>query len=247
MKHWIPTLLCVMSIGLVGVSSFGADQDLPAKGDVSKPKPKAKAAGDQSLDELLGLPSRPKSKPNTKPNTKPAGSEKKPPVDLGNGTPERDPFKLAVADMKSATSGLRDNQDVGLETQRAQERAIKRLDQLLSMLKKQQSQSSSSSSSKQKPQDGSKKNQPNQGQKKQGKEQGKQQGSKQANSQSSKGGGGGSGQAGKNDPLAERLAEWGNLPPRLRDQLLEGLDDPTSDLYRRLTERYLRRLAEENK
>ena len=47
------------------------------------------------------------------------------------------------------------------------------------------------------------------------------------------------------EPLAEKLAEWGNLPPRLRDQLLQGLEDNFSQLYRQMTERYYQRLGEQ--
>ena len=49
------------------------------------------------------------------------------------------------------------------------------------------------------------------------------------------------------DASAELLAEgadWGALPERTRDALLEGLSDSFSSLYRRLTEAYYRRLAE---
>ena len=44
--------------------------------------------------------------------------------------------------------------------------------------------------------------------------------------------------------LEELRHEWGNLPPRLRDELNEGVSEQFSPVYRRQTEEYYRRLAE---
>lgn len=46
-------------------------------------------------------------------------------------------------------------------------------------------------------------------------------------------------------PMEALRREWGSLPPRLRDELREGLDERFSPIYQRLTEAYYRRLAEE--
>jgi hypothetical protein len=40
-------------------------------------------------------------------------------------------------------------------------------------------------------------------------------------------------------------AAWGNLPARVRDQLMQGRHDQFSSLYESMTETYYRRLAEE--
>ena len=48
-------------------------------------------------------------------------------------------------------------------------------------------------------------------------------------------------------PLAEAKANWGNLPPRVRDELLEGVSEKFSPVYREMTESYYKRLAEEKK
>ena len=45
----------------------------------------------------------------------------------------------------------------------------------------------------------------------------------------------------------ESRAEWGRLPPRVREAVRQGLRDPMSAAYRRLTQDYYRRLAEEPK
>ena len=46
-------------------------------------------------------------------------------------------------------------------------------------------------------------------------------------------------------PLEELKQEWGQLPPRLREELSEGLGERFSPIYRLMTEAYYRRLAEE--
>ncbi|MDX1564563.1 MAG: hypothetical protein R3236_04105, partial [Phycisphaeraceae bacterium] len=175
-----------------------------------------------SLDELLGLPEQNTGRPKT-------GTGDRPKIELPEADPQRDPFKLAVADMKSAAGRLADQKDPGLQTQRDQQRAIKRLEQMLAMLRQQNNSKNSKSQQQQQqqpqqPDSGSQKNQPNQGQQ-QGQQQQQGQSQQQANQagQSSGGGNGGPDEK-KLDPLNERLSEWGNLPPRLRDQLLEGLD-----------------------
>ncbi|BAM02696.1 hypothetical protein [Phycisphaera mikurensis] len=44
-------------------------------------------------------------------------------------------------------------------------------------------------------------------------------------------------------PLDATAAGWGGLPPRLRDELTDGLDEPFSPVYRAATEDYYRRLS----
>jgi hypothetical protein len=48
-------------------------------------------------------------------------------------------------------------------------------------------------------------------------------------------------------PLEEAKANWGNLPPRVRDELIEGIGEKFSPVYREMTESYYKRLAEEKK
>jgi len=222
----IRILACLIIVMGVGTAVL-ADNDAPAT--ESKPKPDQPAA-QPTLDELLGLDS---AKPADKP--KPADTDTEP-VDLSEAQPS-DNFMLAVAEMKDAAHRLHALDDPGIGTQRLQESVVRRLDQLISQAKKQQSKSGSG---KGKPQDsGSQQNQskPTQGP--------PQDGGSQAAQQA-----GGPGSVMPHDkpdaPLAEQLSEWGNLPPRLRDQVLQGLSDRYSQLYRQMTERYYRRLAEED-
>lgn len=58
---------------------------------------------------------------------------------------------------------------------------------------------------------------------------------------------GGSASGTPTTPLAEAKANWGNLPPRVRDELLEGVSEKFSPVYREMTESYYKRLAEEKK
>ena len=125
--------------------------------------------------------------------------------------------------------------DFGLTTQRMQEDILRKLDQIIESAQNNQSSggdSSSSSSS------SSQQQQPNQQQ-------------QQGNTPSSGSGDPtdgstppGSTEVGSNN-LNNATAKWGHLPERLRDALSQGLDEPYSQLYRRLTEQYYKALAED--
>jgi hypothetical protein len=167
-----------------------------------------------------------------------------------------DAFDEALEAMAAAADRLGPAQDPGLPTQRLQEEALDKLDQMIEAAKQPNpnpppSGSGSSSGSPQN-QDGSANNA---GQSAPTPGQGQQPGDAQAQSQSlANAGGENDGQAspgsvGAINPNAQSLeelrAEWGSLPPRLRDELTNGLDEPYSPIYREVTEQYYRRLAEE--
>ena len=48
-----------------------------------------------------------------------------------------------------------------------------------------------------------------------------------------------------NTVMDETRSEWGNLPQRVRDMLLQGRREKFSNLYDQLTAEYYKRLAEE--
>jgi hypothetical protein len=196
------------------------------------------AADEPSLDDLLNIPTTPNA---DKPSGDDAGAKPKPAMPAPDAQPEEvggDNFQKAIFDMKEAASRLEEASDPGLNTQRAQQRAIARLDQLISELVKQQQSQSKSKAQKQ--DTGQQQNQSAQQQ------QGQAQDSAQQAMQDSQATQGApkTGNLAE-EPLAEKLAEWGNLPPRLRDQLLQGLEDNFSQLYRQMTERYYQRLGEQ--
>lgn len=152
-------------------------------------------------------------------------------------------LQLAIEGMSLSAEMLDTMFDPGLGTQRVQEDIIEKLQLLIDQAKKMSSaSSSSSSSSSSQPQP-----QPEQNPGKQSQQQ--QQG--QQDGQQSKGGR----NQGENDPpprqegdlnpnLEELGSEWGHLPERVRNLLLQGRREKYSSLYDRLTSEYYRRLAE---
>ncbi|MEX2213577.1 MAG: hypothetical protein WD768_05590, partial [Phycisphaeraceae bacterium] len=75
-------------------------------------------------------------------------------------------------------------------------------------------------------------------------QQGNQQKSELTNDRSEKGTKADAAQGG---PIEESRIEWGRLPARIRSELEQGLGEKFSPLYKKLTEAYYRRLAEEGK
>ncbi|MBI1375208.1 MAG: hypothetical protein GC159_21020 [Phycisphaera sp.] len=225
-RMWIAATVaaCAVTLGASPLSLHAKDADAPP-----------------TLDELLNLP-----EPPSKPNRAQPGDNAAPRVPLPEGEEAKggDAFAQAVVEMKQAADRLASAGDTGLPTQRIQERIIRRLDQQIAELNKQQQQQKQKQQQQQQQDTGAKSNQQKPGQQKQQSER-----NSQAHESADKAGQKGevkNGQLG-DEPLTERLSEWGNLPPRLRKQLLQGWEDNFSQLYRDLTERYYRRLAEEGR
>lgn len=216
------------------------------------------ASADPTLDELLNL---------APPTAEPAPAEPaQVPVDPEvarrlAGQEAADALEQAIAEMQTVSDRLGRDLDSGLVTQREQEEILAKLDRVIAAAKQMQQQGSPSSSGgssgdssqgqPQGQQSGSAGNAGQQaGQGNQGNQpsQGASEGSGQGNQAGDQGGGARDPQDGSpNAPLEEQRSEWGNLPPRLRDQLLEGTREKFSPVYRGLTEAYYKRLAEEGK
>ncbi len=161
----------------------------------------------------------------------------------------QDLVQRALDGMKTASQRLSDAKDPGLGTQRIQEEVLRTLDRLLEEAQKKQGKKSSSSSSQKrssgdsKPQDPSEQN---------GQEQG---GKPRSQAGSSQGDSSELSDGEKNQSrddavaatteLAETRIEWGQLPERVRELVLQGRRDRVSTIYERLTREYYRRLAEE--
>ena len=186
-----------------------------------------------SLDEALGLGDGGKQSDTTT-----DASELQRSLD---GAKPRDILNSAIDDMKHSAQ-LLDANDSGISTRRVQESVVRKLDELIATaqrMKQQQSQQGQES----------------QGQSGKGKNQGKDQGAKDGKD----GQDGKDGDATSNEPpeqadptmnnaqFDEARAEWGRLPPRVREAVRQGLRDPMSAAYRQLTQDYYRRLAEEPK
>jgi hypothetical protein len=207
-----------------------------------KPTDAALPAKEPTLDELLGItPTAPKVEPptgvpTTDPATKPPATPDR--VDLTrklNDEGEQDDFSRAVTLMGDAAKRLDEGKDPGLQTQRVQEDVLKALDKMISDAQKNKQQQKS----KQKQQQQQPQPSPSQSQKQQKAQQQAAQPSAQP----------GMPQVPREDgpgkTRAGNTAAWGDLPARVREALVEGLNDRFSARYRQKTEEYYRRLAED--
>ena len=240
-------------------------QSSPTTGSTALPKVPPK-----SLDDLLGVPS---SNSETGGSTGADLTEKDSGARSAEEAAERaeqkrlersldeaslqDLVERALEGMKTASARLSDARDPGLGTQRIQEDVIKSLDRLLEEAAKQQkkgsgksSQSKSSKSQDSKSGDPSEKNGQQQGDKKGKPSKGASAG-ESASEQSSSNDESVPADVPLNDAtaagteLSESRIEWGQLPARVRELVLQGRRDKVSTLYERLTREYYRKLAEE--
>lgn len=243
----------------------------PAPAPIQPPvpaQPPTPSATDKppSLDEALGLGDGAKQSDTTT-----AASELQRSLD---GAKPRDILNSAIDDMKHSAQLLEAN-DSGISTRRVQESVVRKLDELIATaqrMKQQQSQQGQESQGQQSQgQSGKSKNQGakdgkdgkdgQDGKKPEPSENGQPRGGRDgkqdqdgANGKRRK-----DGDATSNEPpelvdptmndaqFDEGRAEWGRLPPRVREAVRQGLRDPMSAAYRQLTQDYYRRLAEEPK
>lgn len=238
----------LLALGLT-VGAFAEDSPAPP----AQPAPPTGAgagASQPSLDDLLDLPSP------ARPEREPAADEPVMPEleqDIQRRLSARqisDAFEQAMHEMQDVAGRLGPRRDAGLDTQRMQEDIIRKLDQIIAAASQmQQQQSSSSSSSSQQQQQARQQDSGTQQQARQQQQQQQQAGLEESQAGDEASDGQFSpGQAQEHEldgrPLEELRREWGNLPPRLRDELSQGLGEKFSPMYRQLTERYYRRLAE---
>jgi len=151
-----------------------------------------------------------------------------------------DEFQQAVKDMRVVSERLGSDLDAGLDTQRRQKSIIEKLNQVIAAAQSQCKSSSSSSSSSSQKQDRSAQNNSTQ------------RNQQQANGRNTQGENtgqtGGKSEAKQGEavsPIEQHRSEWGNLPQRLRDELVQGTEERFSPVYDDLTKAYYRRLAEE--
>lgn len=214
--------------------------------------PPAEKAPPRSLDDLLGVPAGAEGKSPTESAEDAARREQEKRLERSlNEASMQDLVQRAMDGMKTAAERLTDAKDPGLGTQRVQEDVVRTLDRLLEEAQKRQGKKSSSSKS------GSKKKQPskqNDGKQDPSEQNGQQQrqNSRSASSQSDASDPGDGEKSETRDDgvaetseLAETRIEWGQLPERVRELVLQGRRDRVSTIYERLTREYYRRLAEE--
>ena len=187
-----------------------------------------------TLDELLGL----EPPPSALEKNQDEASAQESLAQMLQTPPSQHVFEQAITQMDEVSRRLGRSLDSGLETQRLQKQIIAKLEQVIAAARQQQSGSSGSGGS-------------SSGSARQA-DSGTSRISGQTSSQTS----GGSAHGGQASPgnvkpgqsnqrgIEELRSEWGHLPPRLRDELSEGLRERFSAQYRTLTEAYYQRLAE---
>jgi hypothetical protein len=227
------------------------------------------ASGDgPSLDELLGLPGEAgePGESGEAPIEGQAGSggaegmgeaegmarpgEAATPIELDPAVARRlrdeamsdNPFESALVDMQAAAERLGKSRDAGLGTQRLMQEAIDKLDRVIASAERQQGGGGAGQPQGQRGEDAGGGRMVRQGQG-QGRGGLPAEGGDGHGGEASPGGVGATGAAG--EPLVESRREWGGLPPRVRRELSEGVNEQISPLYRRLTERYFEVLSEE--
>jgi len=208
----------------------------PAKPDPAKPS-NAKPDDLPSLDDLLGTGSDKPADGAAAPDAAKNELDK-----LLSGAELGQAFDQAAGLMRDAAKRLTDTRDVGLSTQRIQEDALRKLDQLISSLDRQAQQQQQQQQPGEQDQQSS---EPRQRQQQQQQQQ--QQSSQQPGSGEPQEHDGPELQEGALNPeLDSARAAWGALPARVRQMLLQGSSDRFSSLYNRMTQEYYRRLAEES-
>jgi hypothetical protein len=200
---------------------------LPSAGRQDEP------AEPPTLDELLGLEEEPSDRHATDVAEQAAEAELQRRLGLRE---MRSAFDAALEKMTLSADLLENELDPGVATQRVQEKILIKLDQLIEEARKQCRGSCSSSA-------GSSARQTTQ---KPGAKPGDDSKSGQQAGRSAGGAEPPLEQSDLNVRLDETGAEWGNLPQRVREMLLEGRSERFSALYERLTREYYRRLAEES-
>ncbi len=225
-------------ITLAALAAFSQPQPQPPAPPQPASTSPAKRPAQPTLDDLLNLP---RANPTPAP---PARAEKPPaatPPDPAAAELQRqlsvgetkELFDQAVDEMDQTATRLSSSNDTGIVTQRLQESAIRKLETLIDQARKQQSQSKS----KQKQQ------QQQDQQKQQEQKQSSQQSAPSSDSNTQSIGPGRKDGAVGVAPGGS--AAWGNLPEHVREALSQGKDDRYSALYKALTEKYYKRLAEE--
>ena len=257
----LANLGAVTAVLLVVGSALGQAETPPASGNPpvaegSPPRPKPDEP--KSLDELLGVPKDPARYPAASDRSAEDAAEREQRRRLERSLDEAsmgDLVARAIDGMKSASNSLSERKDAGLGTQRTQEDVLRTLDRLLEEAQRQQRKSRSSQSSSGRSKGAQDPGSQDRGSQDPGERNGQQRPgrarSEGAQSGAQSDGGTESTDAerapvdGVSGELAESRIEWGRLPERIRELVLQGRRDRVSTIYERLTREYYRRLAEE--
>jgi len=210
--------------------------DQKKKGEPGK---NAKEDSEPTLDDLLGLDDDAEKTDGAGENEGADIQDQLNPDQAAGGSPISKLFLEAVKAMDESATRLEDHSDAGLVTQRYQEEALLKLTMVIKQMQRKQQN-------------------PNQKQKQQQQPSGKKPPENPSKGQKPQPGQTPGDQAAVTDSrpprretelegaISESRLEWGNLPARVRDLLLQGRNESPASLYRRLTELYYKRLAEES-
>lgn len=146
-------------------------------------------------------------------------------------------FQQAVGLMGDAAGRLAGAGDTGVQTQRIQEDILRRLDQVIEAAQQNQSGGGGKSRSQSQSQQ-NQQQQPNQSSQ-------AQPGGPPGNQGDQEHTGPGLSGVQLNPGVAPDGVTWGNLPDRVRESVAQGVTDRYSAMYRRMTELYYRKLAEQ--
>jgi hypothetical protein len=235
----------VGAAGAGGSQSGGSAAEEPA----TPPKP---AEGPKSLDDLLGTSKEGKGESAGDADAVAARDQNRRLEKALDGVSMQDLVSRAIDGMKSAADRLGDSKDAGLATQRVQDEVVRTLDRLLEEAKKQErkqkgSKSSSSKSGREKKPGDDPSEQNGQQKKSEGQSESQREAASRQTDSSSEANAEGTrpDDAGTLGDISESRVEWGKLPERVRELVLQGRRDRVSTMYERLTREYYRRLAEE--
>ena len=203
----------------------------------------------KSLDELLGVPSSGGSGSSAE-----GAAEREQTRRLERALEEgslEDLVDRAVGGMRSAAERLEDARDPGIGTQRIQEDVVRTLARLLEEAERQSQSKSKSSSSRRSGSRRSANEDPSEANGQQASQRDAR--SSQVAGKPQSGDGDGESTLDRQTDqatvdaieLEESRIEWGQLPERVRELVLQGRRDRVSSIYERLTREYYRRLAEE--
>lgn len=225
----------------------------PSAKPTSGAGPDSPPAKPRSLDDLLGVPGAESGATEGASDAAEDEQAKRLQRSLDEASLD-DLVARAIDGMKSASQRLDQARDPGIGTQRIQEDVVRTLDRLLEEAGKQQKRKSSSSSSRRNSEQRgeSGENEPSQQNGQQsGRSDANQSGEESQRSKSNSDSNSDSSDGTRDDVAAEAgeldetRIEWGRLPERVRELVLQGRRDRVSTIYERLTREYYRRLAEE--
>ena len=240
-KFTVPSFLfsvvavCVLNVALSAASAQSTPDKEEGTGAKETQQSSAQTETEpDSLDELLGLEDEKRDLAAEEAATRQHLEALKRQLEE---SPPTDALEMAIEQMDLSADMLDQSFDAGLGTQRLQEEILLRLDVLLDQARKGKCKGGSCSSSGQpKPQPN-----PNPGKQQPGNPKDKPGGPAADSTPTT----GSPRDAELGGELDESQSEWGYLPQRVRDMLLQGRRERFSSLYERLTREYYKRLAEE--